>query len=113
MLGRFFANNIFGKGHFYLEWCVIEKMERWLAGWNKMYLLKGGWLTLFKGTLSNLPMYYLSLFPISVGVDNRLDRLQQDFLLGGIRDEAIFHLVDWNRICTPVKLGGLGVHNFI
>jgi hypothetical protein len=92
---------------------VIEKMEQQLAGWKRMYLSKGGQLTLFKSALSNLPTYYLSLFPIPVGVANPLDKLQRDFLWGGIGNEAKFHLVNWKRICTPLQLGGLGVHNFI
>jgi hypothetical protein len=92
---------------------VIEKMEWRLAGWKRMYLSKGGRLTLLKSTISNLPTYYFLLFPIPVGVVNRLDKLQRDFLLGGIGDEAKFHLVNWNRIYTPLQLGGLGVHNFI
>jgi hypothetical protein len=78
-----------------------------------IYLSKDGGLTLLKSTISNLPTYYLSLFPIPVGVANRLDKLQMDFLWCGIGDEVKFHLVNWNRICTPLKLGGLGVHNFI
>jgi hypothetical protein len=44
---------------------------------------------------------------------NQLDKLQRDFLWGGIGDEENFHLVNWNRICTPLHLGGLGVYNFI
>jgi len=46
-------------------------------------------------------------------VANRLDKLHKDFLWGGIGDEAKFHLVNWNRICTPLQAGGLGIHNFI
>jgi hypothetical protein len=59
---------------------IIEKMEQRLAGWKRMYLSKGGRLTLLKSTLSNLPSYYLPLFPIPVGMANRLDKLQRDFL---------------------------------
>jgi len=92
---------------------VIEKMERRLAGWKRMYLSKGGQLTLIKSTLSNLPTYLLSLFPIPVRVANRLDNIQKAFLWGGIGDEAKFHLVKCNRICTPLHSGGFGVHNFI
>jgi hypothetical protein len=92
---------------------VIEKMEHRLAGWKWMYLSKGGRLTLLKSTLSNLPTYYFLLFPILVGVANRLDKLQRDFLWGGIGNEAKFYLVNWNMICTPLQSGGLGVHNFI
>jgi hypothetical protein len=64
--------------------------------------VEGGRLTLLKSTLSNLSTYYLSLLPIPVSVSNRLDKIQMDFLWGGIEDEAKFHLVNWNRICTPL-----------
>ena len=56
---------------------IIEKMERKLAGWKKMYLSKGGRLTLIKSTLSNLPTYFLSLFPIPVSVANKLEKIQE------------------------------------
>jgi hypothetical protein len=46
-------------------------------------------------------------------VANRLDKIQKDFLWDGIGDEAKFHLVNWNKICTPLHAGGLGVYNFI
>jgi hypothetical protein len=90
---------------------VVEKMERKLAGWKRMYLSKGGRLTLIKSTLSNLPTYLLSLFPIPLRVANRLEKIQRNFLWGGIGDDAKFHLVKWNRICTPLHSGGLGVYN--
>jgi hypothetical protein len=92
---------------------VIEKKERRLAGWKRMSLSMGGRLTFLKSTLPNLPTYLLSLFPIPVRVANRLDKILKAFLWGGIGDEAKFHLVIWNRICTPLHSGGLGVHNFI
>jgi len=62
---------------------VIEKLERRLAGWKRMYLLKGARLTLINSTLSNIPTYYLSLFPIPLRVANRLDKIQKDFMAFG------------------------------
>jgi hypothetical protein len=47
---------------------VIEKVERRLAGWKKLYLSKGSQLTLIKSILSNIRTYYLSLFSILVCV---------------------------------------------
>ncbi len=38
---------------------IVEKIERRLAGWQKVYLSRGGCLTLLKSTLSSLPTYYL------------------------------------------------------
>ena len=62
---------------------ILEKMERGLAGWKRMYLSKGGKVTLIS-TLSNLPTYFLSLFPVPVKVANRMEKLQRDFLWSGI-----------------------------
>ena len=49
---------------------ILEKMERRLAGWKRLFLSKGGRVTLIKSTLSKLPTYFLSLFPIPASVAN-------------------------------------------
>jgi hypothetical protein len=72
---------------------VIEKMEAKLVGWKRMYLSKGGRLTMIKSTLSNIPMYYLSLFQIPVKVAKCKEKIQRDFLWGGVGDEFKFHLI--------------------
>jgi hypothetical protein len=48
-----------------------------------------------------------------VGVANRLEKLQRDFLWGGFGDEFKFHLVNWHTICSSKVSGGLGVRNMI
>jgi hypothetical protein len=58
---------------------VIEKMEKWLASWKKIYLSKGGRLTLIKSMLSSILTYFLSLFPLPAGIAKRLERFQRDF----------------------------------
>jgi hypothetical protein len=92
---------------------VLEKVERWLASWQKIYSSNGGQVTLIKSTLSSIPTYYLSLFSIPVSVAKRLERFQREFLWSGMGDEAKFYLVNWHRICTPIKEGGLGIRNVI
>ena len=59
---------------------ILEKMEKKLSGWKHLYLSKGDRLTLLKSTLSNLPIYYLSLFTIPVVVADRLEHIQRNFL---------------------------------
>ena len=58
---------------------ILEKIERKIAGWKKLYLLKGGRLTLLKSTLSSLPTYFLSLFTIPTHVANKIEKLQRVF----------------------------------
>ena len=88
---------------------ILEKMERRLAGWKRLYLSKGGKVILIKSTLSSLPMYFLSLFPIPGRVAKRMEKLQRNFLWNGIGDNHKIHLVDWSKICRPVKNGGIGI----
>jgi hypothetical protein len=88
---------------------IIERMEKRLAGWKRLYLSKGGKVTLIKSTLSSLPTYFLSLFPIPAGVAHRLEKIQRDFLWNGMGEETKLHLVSWSKICEPIQHGGLGV----
>uniref|UniRef100_A0A2N9FK77 Transposase MuDR plant domain-containing protein n=1 Tax=Fagus sylvatica TaxID=28930 RepID=A0A2N9FK77_FAGSY len=90
---------------------IVEKMEKWLAGWKRMYLSKGGRLALIKSTLSNLPTYFLSLFPILVSVAKRIEKIQKDFLWKRLGEEFKFHLVKWDAICSPCMNVGLAVRN--
>jgi hypothetical protein len=59
---------------------IVEKFKRRLVSWKRMYLSKGGRVTLIKSTLFNLPMYFLSLFPIPATVANCIEKIQRNFL---------------------------------
>ena len=79
-------------------------MERRLAGWKRLYLSKGGIVTVIKSTLSNLPTYFLSLFPIPASVANRIEKLQRNFLWGSLGDDPKIHLVKWATVCSPISM---------
>ena len=72
---------------------ILEKMEKKLSGWKRLYLSKGGRLTLLKSTLSSLPMYFLSLFTIPKAVAARMERIQRNFLWGSSTGSFKYPLV--------------------
>lgn len=72
---------------------VIKKIERRLASWKRVYLSKSGMITFIKNTLSNLLMYFMSLFPLSASVANHIEKLQDDFLWSGLGEKFKYHRV--------------------
>ena len=54
---------------------ILERVEKKLSSWMRLYLSKEGRLTLLKSTLSSLLTYYLSLFTIPQHIADRLERI--------------------------------------
>ena len=59
---------------------IEERFRRRLANWEAPIISKGGRVTLI---LSNLPIYFMSLFRILSLMCKRLEKIQRDFLWGG------------------------------
>jgi hypothetical protein len=39
-------------------------------------------------------------------VVKRIEKIQRDFLWGGVGDEFKFHLVNWSNVCMTTEVGG-------
>lgn len=74
-----------------------------------IYLSKGGRITLIKSTLSNFPMYFLSLFHLSRQVANKIEKIFHANFWNDVRDENKFYLISWDEVCIPIPKGGLGI----
>ena len=92
---------------------IIEKIERQLFGWKRLYLSKGGRLTLLKSTLSSRPTYFLSLFTILQAMAARLERIQRNFLWGASKNVFKYPLVAWEKVCLPLEEGGVGIQRVV
>ena len=94
-------------------WDTVEdRFRKRLASWKSQYISKGGRLTLIQSTLSNLPIYCLSLFRMPVSICSRLEKIQREFLWSGGSLAKKSHLVNWKTVCTEKKKGGLGLRRF-
>ena len=77
--------------------------------WKRQYISKGGRITLIRSTLSNLPIYFMSIFHLPRAVRMRLEKIQKDFLWGDGSLEQKPHLVRWPIVCDDKSKGGLRV----
>jgi hypothetical protein len=58
-------------------------------------------------------LHTLSLFPLLASVTKRIEKLQHDFLWGGLGVEFKYHLMSWSNVCSPISKGGLGIKNLM
>jgi hypothetical protein len=42
-----------------------------------------------------------------------MEKIQRDFLWGGLGEEFKYHLVSWSKVCSPISEGGLGIRNLM
>ena len=75
------------------------------------YISKDGRITLICSSLSNLPIYFMSILHLPRVVRMRLERIQRDFLWRGRALERKPHLVRWSTVCLDKSKRGLGVQS--
>ena len=80
---------------------VVDAFKKRLAGWKRKFLSYGGRLALIKSTLASLPIYYLSMFRLSVSVAKVLNSIQARFLWGDTDLKRKVHLVKWEVCHAP------------
>lgn len=66
-------------------------------------------MILIKSVMSSLPIYYLSLFKIPVGVAKEIEKMQSPCLWGGLDLRRKVHLAKWDLVTKNKQVGGLGV----
>lgn len=86
---------------------LLSKANARLAGWKCRTLSFAGRLTLAKSVLSSLSLYMMNSVKLPSKVCKDLDKIAR------IRDDNNVsrkpHLVAWEDVCMPKKVGGLGI----
>ncbi|KAL4204695.1 hypothetical protein AMTRI_Chr01g133270 [Amborella trichopoda] len=81
---------------------VLERIQFKLDLWKNKHL---------SSCLSNLPIYQMSLINMPASVVRKIEKMMRDFLWGSYGDSRKFHLLRWERVCTPKKEGGLWIRH--
>lgn len=63
---------------------------------------------MIKAALSNILVYYMSLFRMPSTVGKMIEKLQLDFLWEGNGGKKN-HLIRWKEVIKPKEYGGLGL----
>ncbi|PSS08274.1 Endonuclease [Actinidia chinensis var. chinensis] len=92
---------------------VVERFKKRLTFWKRNLLALGGRITLIKSTLTNLPIYFMSLFKMLVTIANKLEKLQRQFLWGEGEEKQKIHWISWDSIARKKSMGGLGIRRLL
>lgn len=88
---------------------LIQKFSTRLTGWAPKQLSMAGRLVLINSVLSSIPVYYMSCFKLPIWVIEEIDKTRRNFLWHGVSAQKKINLANWDLVCTPKQLGGLGV----
>jgi hypothetical protein len=89
---------------------LIHIINSILAGWAAKFLSIAGRLVLLNSILSSIPMYIMSVLKLPQWVINAIDKIRRTFLWHGANDQRKgYNLVDWEVVCEPKQIDGLGV----
>jgi hypothetical protein len=88
---------------------IVEKVEKKMGAWQGKFLSLGGRLVLINSSLTNVPLYMLSMYKAPKNIVKKMDLFRKRLLWQGGHAKKKYHLADWNMVCSPRGHGGLGV----
>ncbi|XP_058726246.1 uncharacterized protein LOC131597572 [Vicia villosa] len=77
---------------------LLDNVRRKLSSWKGRWLSFGGRVTLIKSILSSLAIFTLSFYKAPKKVIAELNRMQSNFLWGGVEEKRKLHWVKWNSL---------------
>ncbi|XP_030928446.1 uncharacterized protein LOC115954662 [Quercus lobata] len=94
---------------------IQEKITKRVMGWKEKFISKAGREILIKTVAQAIPTYSMSLFKLPRSLCDNINSLVAKYWWGQHQDERKIHWINWKKLCTQKKNGGMGfrdLHSF-
>ena len=79
-----------------------------MLGWKEKLISKAGRKVLIKTMAQAIPTYSMSLFKLPKTLCDNINSSLTKYWWGQNKDERKIHWINWRRLCTHKKKGGMG-----
>lgn len=88
-----------------------KKSHKKIDVWQGSATSMGGGKFLIAASLTNSPVYHMSMFLLPKTVVKRMEKNSRKFFWQGNSKKRKYYLVKWSKVCKSKKKGGLGIKN--
>ncbi|GJU62813.1 RNA-directed DNA polymerase, eukaryota, reverse transcriptase zinc-binding domain protein [Tanacetum coccineum] len=88
---------------------IFKKFSKRLSKWKSLLLSIRGRSTLISSVLGSIGTYYLSLFPMPITVNKKLESIRSNFFWGSDTSSKKISWISWNLVLASRGNGGLGI----
>ncbi|PWA86984.1 RNA-directed DNA polymerase, eukaryota, Reverse transcriptase zinc-binding domain protein [Artemisia annua] len=88
---------------------IFHKLSKRLSKWKSSLLSIRGRSTLISSDLGSIGTYYLSLFPMPITVNNKLESSRSNFFWGSDVNSKRISWISWKLSLASKAKGGLGI----